>query len=259
MRIAITLGLLLSLSPSRAPAAEPELLYQVGVAKVDVTPDHAIRLNGFGFRRAESEGVYQKIHARALAIDDGTKSPAVLMAVDVLGIPAEVHDEVAKRHEDQGILTPERGPSIERAPFLEVAIFLFELRAEFFEWCPPLSSLERIDVRIPSSEPERTAIAVDDEHVRNDLGVGGGIQPRVVSIGVALGDALSDGGRADLKVQDGANELSVEGLFELCSGDVNVALKPFPCGGAQLADPLVLEHSQRRKDDQQGHCDQRGP
>jgi hypothetical protein len=35
-----------------APAAEPTT-YKVGVAQVDVTPKHPVRLNGFGFRRAE--------------------------------------------------------------------------------------------------------------------------------------------------------------------------------------------------------------
>ena len=58
--------------PSLAFGAEPALPYTVGVAKVDITPDHPIRLNGFGGRRAESEGVYQKLHARALAIEDGS-------------------------------------------------------------------------------------------------------------------------------------------------------------------------------------------
>ena len=89
--------LILSALASATPAFAGPLPYRVGVARVDITPDHPIRLNGFGGRRTESEGVYQKLHARALAIEDGTVQPAVLMAVDVLGIPAEVFDEVAKR------------------------------------------------------------------------------------------------------------------------------------------------------------------
>lgn len=106
MRIAFALALLV---PFSAPlrAAEPALPHKVGVAKVDITPDHAIRLNGFGFRRAESEGVYDKIHARALAIDDG-KAPCVLLAVDVLGIPADVYDELARRLEKRAGLKKER-------------------------------------------------------------------------------------------------------------------------------------------------------
>ncbi|HSG71635.1 MAG TPA: hypothetical protein VLA12_14535, partial [Planctomycetaceae bacterium] len=47
--------------------AEP-IRWTVGVATVDITPDYPVRLNGFGFRREESEGVRQRIHAKALAI-----------------------------------------------------------------------------------------------------------------------------------------------------------------------------------------------
>ncbi len=105
MRTAIVF--VLGLLPATTSAAEPAPAYKVGVAKTDITPDHAIRLNGFGFRRAESEGVYDKIHARALAIDDG-KAPCVLLAVDVLGIPADIYDELAKRLEKKAGLKKER-------------------------------------------------------------------------------------------------------------------------------------------------------
>jgi len=72
--------------------------YMVGVAEVDITPTHPIRLNGFGGRRTESDGVNHPIHARAVSIrhpDDA--APVLLMTVDVLGIPAPVRDELAKR------------------------------------------------------------------------------------------------------------------------------------------------------------------
>ena len=62
--------------------------YQVGVAQVDITPDYPVRLSGFGFRRSESEGVTQKIWAKALAISDGSNGPAVIVCVDNVGIPA---------------------------------------------------------------------------------------------------------------------------------------------------------------------------
>ena len=85
-----------------APAAPPAG-YRAGVAKVDITPDHPIRLNGFGFRRTESDGIYQRIHARALAIDTGDGSPAVLLTADVLGIPADVYGELARRLAKAGV------------------------------------------------------------------------------------------------------------------------------------------------------------
>ncbi len=83
-------------------------VYAVGVAEVDITPDHPIRLNGFGFRRTESEGVEHRIHARALAIRHGDGPPVVLMTVDVLGIPEHHRAELAKRLQAKAKLPPER-------------------------------------------------------------------------------------------------------------------------------------------------------
>jgi hypothetical protein len=77
-------------------AAEPaRVVYAVGVAKIDITPKYPIRLSGFGFRRAESEGVTQRIWAKALAIDDGDR--AILITVDNLGIPTYLVEQVAGR------------------------------------------------------------------------------------------------------------------------------------------------------------------
>src|SRR5438552_1076099 len=69
--------------------------YSVGVAKIDITPSYPVRLSGFGFRRTESEGVTQRLWAKALVIDDG--EPAVLLTVDNLGVPAYLVQEVAAR------------------------------------------------------------------------------------------------------------------------------------------------------------------
>lgn len=78
--------------------------YQVGVAKVDITPEYPIRLNGFGSRRTESEGISQRIWARALAIGEEDGEPFLLITLDSLGIRMSMVDEVAKRiHENEGI------------------------------------------------------------------------------------------------------------------------------------------------------------
>ena len=57
--------------------ADKDNLIEVGVAQIDITPDYPIRLNGYGSRRTESEGIVQRIWAKALAIgsdDDGSCS-----------------------------------------------------------------------------------------------------------------------------------------------------------------------------------------
>jgi putative membrane-bound dehydrogenase-like protein len=88
-----------------APAATPDA-YAVGVAQVDITPAYPVRLSGFGFRRTESDGVTQRIWAKALALDDG--EPAVLLTVDNLGIPTYMVQEVAQRLHKKARLRPER-------------------------------------------------------------------------------------------------------------------------------------------------------
>ena len=72
-------------------------VYEVGVAKIDITPDYPIRLNGFGFRREESGGVTQRIWAKALAIGSDDQGPAILITLDSLGIRLPMVEEVARR------------------------------------------------------------------------------------------------------------------------------------------------------------------
>ncbi|MDE0865333.1 MAG: neutral/alkaline non-lysosomal ceramidase N-terminal domain-containing protein [Rubripirellula sp.] len=72
-------------------------VYQVGFAKVDITPEYPVRLNGFGVRREESEGVSQSIFARAMAVSQGDAAPLVVVAIDNLGIRTAQVDEVARR------------------------------------------------------------------------------------------------------------------------------------------------------------------
>ncbi len=81
-------------------AVEQPSTYSVGVAQTDITPAYPVRLNGFGFRKTESEGITTPIWAKALAISDRpTTEPVVLVTVENLGVPAAICDEVAKRLE----------------------------------------------------------------------------------------------------------------------------------------------------------------
>ena len=82
--------------------------WRIGAAAIDVTPGFPVRLSGFGFRRAESEGVTHKIWAKALAIDDGQNGPAVLITVDNLGVPWPMVETAAGRLRAKTGLAPER-------------------------------------------------------------------------------------------------------------------------------------------------------
>ena len=74
---------------------EPQQNFQVGAARIDITPFYPVRLNGFGSRRAEAEGVSQKLWAKALAVSDGDHPPFVLLAIDSLGIREPMLEQVA--------------------------------------------------------------------------------------------------------------------------------------------------------------------
>ena len=89
--------------PSTNQGFAGEHLFEVGVAEVDITPDYPIRLNGFGFRRKESEGVTQRIRAKALAIGSDADKPLILITLDSLGIRFRLVEEA------RGLLHPDSG------------------------------------------------------------------------------------------------------------------------------------------------------
>jgi hypothetical protein len=95
-----------ALAPAGAAAEEPTV--PVGVAVRDITPAGPIRLVGYGARTTESDGVETRLWVRALAIGGDAEGPAVLLAVDNLGVPARIGDEVAGRLEAKAGLTRAR-------------------------------------------------------------------------------------------------------------------------------------------------------
>lgn len=72
-------------------------LIEVGVAQIDITPEYPIRLNGYGSRRTESEGIIQRIWAKALAIGSDADGPVVMVTVENCGLPDELTEAVSAR------------------------------------------------------------------------------------------------------------------------------------------------------------------
>lgn len=100
MRFSQSLILVLSalaLIGIRETLVEANDQYQVGVAAVNITPEYPVRLHGFGGRRTESDGITQRIWAKALAIGADEDRPVILFTVDNLGTRLPMLDEVAKR------------------------------------------------------------------------------------------------------------------------------------------------------------------
>lgn len=82
--------------------------YQVGAAKIDITPDFPVRLSGYGGRRDEADTVEQRIWAKALAIRNGAESPAVLITVDNCGVPDYITEEVAAKVKEDAAVPREQ-------------------------------------------------------------------------------------------------------------------------------------------------------
>lgn len=71
---------------------------EVGVARVDITPETTIRLAGYAARKkTESEGVLQKLEAKALAFGTDVQSPSILITVDLVGIPGHITAKLSEQ------------------------------------------------------------------------------------------------------------------------------------------------------------------
>lgn len=68
---------------------------RAGVAQIDITPNGSIWLSGYAARTRPSEGVLQRLHAKALAIEDGRGERVVLVSMDLIGITRVLADRVA--------------------------------------------------------------------------------------------------------------------------------------------------------------------
>jgi hypothetical protein len=67
-------------------------LVEVGVSKIDITPLEPIRLAGYAVREEESQGVEQKIWAKAMAIGGCEESVCLLISAELIGIlPEEMY------------------------------------------------------------------------------------------------------------------------------------------------------------------------
>ncbi|MCU1234619.1 MAG: Alkaline ceramidase domain protein [Candidatus Solibacter sp.] len=71
--------------------------FRAGVARLDITPRDSIWMSGYASRSHPSTAVRQPLYARALALDDGSRARTVIVDTDLIGLPAEVADQVADR------------------------------------------------------------------------------------------------------------------------------------------------------------------
>jgi hypothetical protein len=94
-----------------------------GCARVDITPRASVWLSGYGSRNKPSDGIVDKLYARALVLDDGQNKIAIVSA-DLLWVPLKITAEI-RREVKEKIGIPEKnvlicaththfGPKIDR-------------------------------------------------------------------------------------------------------------------------------------------------
>ena len=88
-------------------AASLKAGWKAGAAAIDITPDGPVWMAGYGSRNKPSEGVAQRIYAKALAIDDNANGRTVIVTLDLIGVPRELRDGVERRVHKQYGLPPE--------------------------------------------------------------------------------------------------------------------------------------------------------
>jgi neutral ceramidase len=81
-----------------------------GCAKVDITPPVGVWLSGYGSRNRPSDDVNDELYARALVLDNGSDSVAII-SIDLLWVPLEMTNQVRQILKDK-IDIPERNVMI---------------------------------------------------------------------------------------------------------------------------------------------------
>ncbi|MHC4311936.1 MAG: neutral/alkaline non-lysosomal ceramidase N-terminal domain-containing protein, partial [Planctomycetota bacterium] len=80
------------------PACQAAL--KAGCAKVDITPPVGVWLSGYASRNKPSEGISDKLYAKAMVLDDGQNKIAIVSA-DLLWFPlymtAEIRETVKNK------------------------------------------------------------------------------------------------------------------------------------------------------------------
>ena len=75
-------------------SGQKEAGWRAGVARVDITPRQPMWMAGFANREHPSEGTRHALWGKALALEDATGSRAVLVTLDLLGLPKAVSDHI---------------------------------------------------------------------------------------------------------------------------------------------------------------------
>ena len=78
-------------------AADAATVWKAGAAAVKITPDGPMWMAGYAGRDKPSEGVAQDLFAKALVLQDGAGTTAVIVTLDLISVPSSLRTQVSQQ------------------------------------------------------------------------------------------------------------------------------------------------------------------
>jgi hypothetical protein len=79
------------------PGLQAAESWKAGVSRIDITPNEPIWMAGYASRTKPSEGVRQRLYAKALALEDSAGIVSVLLTADLAGFRRDVSQLIVAR------------------------------------------------------------------------------------------------------------------------------------------------------------------
>ncbi|MFM8471884.1 MAG: neutral/alkaline non-lysosomal ceramidase N-terminal domain-containing protein [Limisphaerales bacterium] len=106
LRHLVSLCVLLPLFGVTAFAADAPVPWKAGVAPAVITPQQAMWMAGYASRTNVSQGKFDDLHAKALAVEDERGGRMVFVTLDLIGIPRTMRKSLEARVEKAWQLPP---------------------------------------------------------------------------------------------------------------------------------------------------------
>jgi hypothetical protein len=87
--------------PPKSIAPYVPATWKAGAASVVVTPEKNLFMAGYASRNKPAEGKVQDLFAKALALEDEQGGRAIIVTMDLIGVPQALRHSVAARAEQQ--------------------------------------------------------------------------------------------------------------------------------------------------------------
>ncbi len=104
---AASVSLAITIGGNTSAADDRAARFRAGAAAVDITPKPGVRLDGTISKPGPAKGVHDRLHARAVVLDDGN-APIAIVIADVCMIGEDVVEHAKKLAAEQTSLKPER-------------------------------------------------------------------------------------------------------------------------------------------------------